>query len=394
MDLLEYFHPVSHEFRYDDEIQRNRLGEVIRLHSDGEELPDLSQFNIALLGVTEDRNAVDNEGCANAPDLIRGALYALYQGNFSPSIIDLGNLKNGFNPEDTYFALSAVVAELIENDVLPVILGGSQDLTFAQYRAYEKLGQIVNLVAVDPRFDLGEEEGDLTNESYLSKIILHQPNYLFNFTNLGYQTYYVDQDAVQLIKNLLFDAYRIGILRENLEEAEPLIRNADIISVDISAVRMSDAPGTRQASPNGFYGEEICRILRYAGRSDKLSSIGFYEYNPQLDPRGQTAQLIAQMIWYLLEGYYFRTHDFPVKGNTWDEHNFIKYMVPVENHDHEIVFLKSKKSDRWWMKVPCRAESPASYERHYFVPCSYQDYQIALKNEVPDRWWQVYQKLM
>lgn len=394
MDLLDYFDPVSDEFRFEDDIRRNRLGEMIYLYAEGETPPDLSQFDMALIGVTEDRNALSNLGCGSGPDHIRAALYALHQGNFTPRILDLGNLKNGHSPDDTYFAVASVVAELVENNVLPVILGGSQDLTFAQYRAYEKLGQIVNLVAIDPRFDIGDTEGEISNQSYLSRIILHQPNYLFNFTNLGYQSYYVDSEAVKLIKNLLFDAYRVGIIRENLDMAEPLIRNADIVSVDITSVRMSDAPGAMNASPNGFYGEEICRLLRYAGRSDKLSSIGFYEYNPVFDPRGQTAQLIAQMIWYLIEGFYFRTHDIPAKGNAWNEHNFIKYMVPIENHDHEIVFLKSKKSDRWWMKVPCRAESPASYERHYFVPCSYQDYQTALQNEVPDRWWQVYQKLM
>lgn len=394
MEILDYFEPLSAEMRFDDGIRRNRLGEIIHLHAEGEEMPELSLFDIALVGVTEDRNALANVGSANAPDLIRGALYALHQGNFAPRIVDLGNLKNGFNPEDTYFALTSVISQLIGMNVIPVVLGGSQDLTFAQYRAYETLGQIVNLVAIDPRFDLGQVEGDLDNQSYLSKIILHQPNFLFNFTNIGFQTYYVDQDAIQLMKNLLFDSYRVGVIRENLEEAEPLIRNADIISVDITAVRMSDAPGAENASPNGFYGEEICQIMRYAGRSDKLSSIGFYEYNPSFDPRGQTAQLIAQMIWYLLEGFYFRSDDIPAKGKPWDEHQFIKYMVPIEDHEHEIVFLKSRKSDRWWMKVPCRSDNPTSYERHYFVPCSYNDYQIALKNEVPDRWWQVYQKLM
>ncbi|MFO7723768.1 MAG: formimidoylglutamase [Bacteroidales bacterium] len=394
MELSDFFLPLHDSLLYDDGLSRNRFGDAITAYFDGGPFPDPSEFRIALIGVTEDRNAVSNRGSSEGPDIIRKEFYKLFPGNFNPKIVDLGNLANGHQPEDTYFALTSVVSTLIDMDVLPVILGGSQDLTFAQYRAYEKLGQIVNLVAIDPRFDLGEVEGSLDNISYLSKIILHQPNFLFNFTNIGYQTYYVDQDAIQLMKNLLFDSYRVGLVRENLEEAEPLIRNADIISVDVTAIRMCDAPGSENASPNGFYGEEICQLMRYAGRSDKLTSIGFYEYNPAFDARHQTAQLVAQMIWYLLEGFCFRSDDLPAKGKPWDEHSFIKYIVPVENHDHEIVFLKSRKSDRWWMKVPCRSESPASYERHYFVPCSYNDYQIALKNDVPDRWWQVYQKLM
>lgn len=394
MELIDFFHPLDQGLIYDNEIKRNRLGEIIDGYFPDKGFPDLSVVDIAIVGVTEDRNTASNKGCADGPDVIRKALYELHKGSFNPRIADLGNLINGFTHDDTLFALTTVVSQLIDLNVMPVILGGSQDLTFAQYRAYEKLGQIINLVSIDPRFDLGDVEGALDNQSYLSKIILHQPNFLFNFTNIGYQTYYVDQDAIQLMKNLLFDAYRVGVVRENIEETEPLIRNADMISVDIAAVRMADAPGTENASPNGFYGEEICQIMRYAGRSDKLSSIGFYEYNPAFDSRNQTAAQIAQMIWYLMEGFYFRSNDMPVKGKQWDEHQFIKYMVPIEDHEHEIVFLKSRVSDRWWMKVPCRSETPSAYERHYFVPCSYSDYQIALKNEVPDRWWQVYQKLM
>jgi formiminoglutamase len=394
MELSDFFLPLNETLFSDDVFNHNKLGDIITSYINGSAFPDPTDFSIALIGVPEDRNAITNRGTSAGPDIIRNEFYKLFPGNFKPKIVDLGNLANGHRPEDTYFALTSVVSTLVDMDVLPVILGGSQDLTFAQYRAYEKLGQIVNLVSIDPRFDLGEVEGSLDNLSYLSKIILHQPNFLFNFTNIGYQTYYVDQEAIQLMKNLLFDIYRIGLVRENIEEAEPLIRNADIISLDVSAIRMCDAPGTENPSPNGFYGDEICQVMRYAGRSDKLTSIGFFEYNPAFDPRLQTAQLIAQMIWYLIEGFCFRSDDLPAKGKPWDEHNFIKYMVPVENHDHEIVFLKSRKSDRWWMKVPCRSDSPTSYERHYFVPCSYNDYQTALQNDVPDRWWQVYQKLM
>jgi len=394
MELTDLLQPLNDELLPDDILTRNRIGETIDGYFRGGPFPDPSQYQIALVGVPEDRNASFNHGSASAPDVVREEFYALHKGVIHPKIVDLGNLIIGHTPDDTYFALATVVAELITMNVIPVIIGGSQDLTFGQYRAYQKLGQIINLVSIDPRFDLGDIEGEPDNQSYLSRIILHKPNYLFNFTNIGYQSYYVDQDAVQLMKNLLFDTYRIGIIRENLEECEPLVRNADIISVDMSAIRMAESPGHERPSPNGFYGEEICRLMRYAGRSDKLSSIGFYEYNPAFDPRRQTAALMAQMIWFLLEGYAYRTSDLPAKGETPDDKHFVKYMVTVEDHDHALEFLKSKKSDRWWMKVPCRHETPDAYERHYFVPCSFNDYQTALKNEVPDRWWQVYQKLM
>jgi arginase family enzyme len=333
---------------------------------------------------------LNNVGCGLAPDAVRGRLYNLYAANLKLKLADLGNIRQGYGIEDTYFAVQSVLAELIRHNIIPIVVGGSQDLTFANYIAYESLGQIVNIVSVDKEFDLGMSEEDFDARSYLSKIILHKPNYLFNYTNIGYQTYFVDPDAIRLMKNLFFDVYRLGEIRASLQEAEPLVRNADLLSVDMASIKSSDAPGTAYASPNGFYGEEICQIMRYAGLSDKLTSVGIYELNPSLDHRGQTSHLAAQMIWYFLDGFMNRYHEFPYK----DKDQYVKYMVRIEGHGDEIIFYKSKKSDRWWMEVNCPTDLQVKYARHYLVPCSLRDYQIACENDIPDRWWQAYQKLM
>jgi len=392
MDISDFFEPLNlREFPHCGETSgQARLGNLIRINSETGDFPDYSTFDMALVGVTDDRNAVDNEGCGLAPDAIRKYLYSLNPGPHPNKLVDLGNIKKGFTVADTYFALSSVIAELISNNVLPVIMGGSQDLTYANYQAYQSLGQIINIVAVDPMFDLGKSEQELCSQSYLSSIILHQPNYLFNYANIGYQTYFIDQDAIKLMRNLFFDTYRLGIVHESLEEVEPIVRNADMLSFDISAVRNSDAPGNGNATPNGFYGEEACQIIRFAGLSDKLTSIGFYEVNPRYDKSGQTAHLVAQMIWYFIDGFYCRAHDFPFRN----EEDYLKYRVSISDHKEEIVFYKSKKTDRWWMEIPLPTEQRIKYERHYLVPCSYKDYQIACENDIPDRWWMVYQKLM
>ncbi len=389
MEMAMYFQPVS-GLPENNDPHHKRFSDVLHIHTEEDGFPALKGLDIALIGVKEDRRSPENEGCAEGPAVIRDELYKLFPPHEQLRIADLGNIRKGYAVEDTYFALSNVVSQLLELGILPVIIGGSQDLTYANYLAYEQLGQIINIVAVDPRFDLGRTENELDAGSYLSRIILHQPNYLFNYTNIGYQSYYVDHKAVSLMKNLLFDAYRLGRVRANLEEVEPMVRNADMLSVDISSVRQSDAPGHKNASPNGFYGEELCRIVRYAGLSDKLTSIGFYEYNPLRDAHGQTAQLIAQMIWYFVEGFYARAKDFPIRK----KEDYLKYTVSLKNHSEEIVFYKSKRSDRWWMEVACPAAVRTKYSRHYLVPCSYADYQTACSDDVPDRWWQVYQKFM
>jgi len=366
------------------------MGDVVKAFIQPNDFPSLEHADLAIIGVGEERNSFFNHGCGLAPDMIRKELYKLFQGNFKLNLVDLGNVLNGHTIDDTYFALTNILEELLERNIVPIILGGSQDLTFAQYKAYEKLGRIINIAAVDAHFDLGTSGDKLDSRSYMSHIILQQPNYLFNYTNLGFQTYFVDQQAITLMKNLYFDTYRLGMVRSNMEEVEPMVRNADMISVDIGAIRASDAPGNANASPNGFYGEEICQVMRYAGLSDKLTSIGLYEVNPRLDRQSQTAQLAGQMIWYFIDGFYSRKGDFPPDKNK----ELVKFTVTLKDFKDEVVFYRSNKSERWWMEVPIRSKHRERYERHHLVPCSYQDYQTACQNALPDRWWQTYQKLM
>jgi len=390
MDISIYFESIdTSDFQNKDEYLPTSLGELIVTHSKGQPFPDLQGCSIALIGVEEDRNAVNNQGCALAPDYVRNKLYQLYQGSFKVNVVDLGNIIKGDTVDDTYHALRNSVAELLKLEIVPIILGGSLDLTYPLYCAYEELQKTINMVTVASAFHLGLAGQDLNSRSYLSKIILHQPNYLFNYSNIGYQSYFVDQNAMGLMRKLYFDVYRVGVIQQDIKQVEPIVRNADLLSFDISAIRQSDAPGNKNVSPNGLYGEEGCQIARYAGMSDKLTSIGFFEVNPEKDKYDQTAHLVAQMIWYFIEGHSQRKKDYPVG----DKSKYTKYRVMVHDNEHEIIFYKSHKSDRWWMNVPYPESNKLKYERHHLVPCSYEDYQKACEDEVPDRWWQAYKKL-
>lgn len=374
----------------DPASKKSLLAQQITRHISGKPFPDISNCQVAIIGVEENRNSVNNTSASGGPDLIRNYLYKLHSGPFKLKIADLGNIITGNTADDTYTALREVLAELIENNVVPIIIGGSQDLTWACYKAYEKLKRIINIVAVDRQFDLGSEENSLHSESYLKKIIVQQPNYLFNYSNIGYQTYFVSQESIKLMENMFFDVYRLGIARNDLPEVEPTIRNADLLSLDIGAMRAGDAPGHASATPNGFNGDEICRVARYAGLSENLSAIGFFEYNPRYDLRGFTAHLIAQMIWYFLEGFYYRKNEDPVT----DPGDFIKYFVPVSSNEDGITFYRSKNTDRWWMEIGAKANIKPEFRRHNLVPCSFRDYNTAGENDLPDRWWKAYQKLM
>jgi len=388
MDISVFFTPADIRNQMAEELHPAQIFNHIRFFEG--ELEELDGMRIAIIGVKEGRNALLNTGTADGPDVIRKYLYSLYQTDEKVNIIDLGNINAGNEITDTYYALNQTCQVLLKKGIVPLIIGGSQDLTYANYLAYEHAEQTVNVVTVDYRFDFGKSESEVDSKSYLNKIILHKPNYLFNYSNIGHQRYLVEPDLLQLMSNMYFDAHRLGDMQPFMYRTEPIIRNADILSIDIASIRQSEAPGCAYAGPNGFYGDQAAQLCRYAGMSDKLSSFGIYEYNPSHDPDGRTAHLAAQMIWCFIEGFAQRKKDYPVG----DYSEYLKYIVPLLNEGHELIFYKSDKSDRWWMDVPYPTGQENKYERHHLVPCTYEEYQQATNEEMPDRWWKTYQKLV
>jgi formiminoglutamase len=355
----------------------------------GEKMPEFKGAHIAIFGVGEDRGTVRNGGAASGPDEIRKKLYPLKKGTGSYRIVDLGNLKVGHDLDETYVRISEVCRMLLENNVLPVILGGTHDLDYGQYCSYETMDKLVSLLNVDASLDIEDKKELGASTQHIHKILLHEPNYLFSYTHLAYQSYLIDPMSVSILEKLYFEAFRIGQMRTNMQEMEPTIRNADLLSFDITAIRSSDAPGNANAQPFGLTGEEACQICWYAGLNEKLSSVGFYEYNPQFDDlHKKTASVVATMIWYFIEGYYHRKNEQNFKSN-----DFLKYSVSMPVEPEILTFYKSKFSEKWWMEVPY-PNGRERYARNSIVPCSYTDYQTAIKGEVPERFISTVAKLI
>lgn len=350
--------------------------------------PNLSQTNIAIFGIGESRGSKDNNSCSKGPDYVRQMLCNLKRSNVPYRVADLGNLRPGETLEHTYKRIQDACNQLIKNNIIPVLIGGSHDLAYAQYRAYQGMDMQVTVVNVDSSFDLEEEDKSGMNKAHIQRLLLHDPNYLFNYSHLGFQSFLVTQKEIDTLEKLKFDFIRIGDLKKNLENCEPLIRFADMVSMDMSSVRLSDSPGCFHAHPFGLSGEEACQISWYAGMSDKVTSFGIYEYNPDLDIRMQSARVTATMLWYFIEGYYHRRHD-----RNFNSNQFVKYTVTLKQKPHSIVFYKSTLTDRWWMEVPFPQEKFV-YQRSSIVPCSYQDYQATMNGDIPDRWLKTHSKFV
>lgn len=389
MELSELLYPVPDYCVNEVKEQLPaRLGSVIRHHSEFEGLPDLENAKIAIIGVPEDRGSVFNKGCASGVDKIRYQFFKLFPGNWNTDlIVDLGNLQKGYNLADTHAALQYVCEALILRQIIPVVVGGSNDLIYPVYKSFQKAEQLINISAVDISFDLGNHTGEINDQNYLSHMVLNQPFLLNNFTNVGYQSYLVSTDEVELMEKMYFDYHRLGDVKP-VKRVEPLIRNADIVSFDMISIKAADNPGHAQAQPNGFTGEEACSIMRYAGLSDKLSAIGVFGYNPAFDHHAISATLAAQMLWYFIEGFFLRKGDYPMCSKK----DFLKFTVIIEEGDYQIVFYKNPKTGRWWMEIPATISMDKNIERHLLIPCDEEDYNNAVNQEIPLRWWKAMQK--
>ncbi|WP_264536403.1 formimidoylglutamase [Flavobacterium sp. N1736] len=378
---FDFLEPVNEGIlKFISSLSSQELGSKIVLHTQ-DQFPDISKINIAIVGVLEDRRNIDIVNEVNLT-AVRKKLYSMFPGNWDASIADLGDILAGDSVEDTYFAVKKVTSTLIKNKVIPIVLGGSQDLTYALYRAYDDLEQMVNMVAVDNRFDFGKENETVSANSYLTKIIIDEPNNLFNYCNIGYQTYYNSQEEIDLIEKLFFDAYRLGEISNNIALAEPVFRDADLVSFDLNSVKSSDSGNYVTFEPNGFNGKEICSLARYAGISDKVSLFGIFNHNSTM----QESAMISQIVWYFIEGYHYRSKEYPFGSRT----NYLKYIVPLE--DEELIFYKSDKTDRWWIEIPFESSGHNKLKRNTLLPCSYDEYLCACNQELPERWWKAQRK--
>lgn len=396
MELGLYLQPLETIPNFSAE----QLGNRIIPHTDSQ-FPPLNPGSIALISVREFRGGAGGD-CHHGDTFIREQLYSLYD-HFPDhfELTDWGYLAAGEHYSDTLFALREICEYMLKKKVLPVVFGSGQDLSLALYRSFDQLESLIDMVVVDSKFNLdkiGAEMLEVIDEqvndhhnhnNYLLNILSQRPSTLFNLSVIGIQAYLNPRDQFELMNQLYFDVVTVGEARAQLEDCEPYIRSADLMVIDVSAVRHSDLPGQRYSSPNGFFGHEICALSRFGGLSDKLSLLGIFNYDPALDNENQTgAASIAQMIWYFFDGFVNRMRDFPKNRSN----AFTKYIASIKEGTYELIFYKSNKSNRWWLEVTLPPETGSSSEKNILVPCSYEDYKTACREELPDKWWKYQQK--
>ena len=386
MNLAIFFDPLAEELVASASPTTTLAGYVTPFL---DTFPDWRAADLALIGLDEWRGSAAGAPATHGADAVRRHLYRLQKGTGPYRLVDLGNLRPGLTLEDTYQRLREIIAALLEQGTVPLLLGGSHDLDYGQFLAYETLDRPVSFATIDARVDMAEPDATYPEDSHLRRMLLHEPSFLFNFAQLAHQQYLVAPDVLTALEKLHFETLRVGQVRDDIRQAEPLLRQADFVSFDIAALRWTDAPGYYPANPFGLTNEEAAKLVWYAGCNDQLTSFGLYGYRPDHDAHGLAAMALATMLWYFVEGYYHRRRETDFRGP-----NFVRYAAglhgppdysPLEDSEQEgpdrIVFYKSQQTDRWWMEV---VNMTGSMKR--IVPCSYQDYLHAAQGDVPHRW--------
>ena len=378
--LSDFLQPIQQQL-LDNYYRPNKYANAyIHLY---QEKQTLENYSIALLGVQDYRGYIGNKGTEHAADEVRKQLYQFSAFTNGVQLLDLGNIQAGETYVDTLVALVETLHELFKRNIITIILGGDAALASAQFKAYEIFENPITVSHVASNVLWDNSDMDI-HKTYLKDFCLS--NFLKKYNLVAYQSYFMHEKQLSFLSSKDHDVLRVGKIREHVFEAEPHLREAAMVAFNINAIRYSDAPAQPEPSPNGMFGDEACAVARYAGMSDQLMSIGFYDYNPTLDKSNITAKQVAQMLWYFMEGISLRRHDYPIVN----ENDFSQYIVQIEDAENDFIFLKSRKSDRWWMKI---MYDKKDLQKHKLIPCTYKDYLTALNNEIPERWMRAWMRL-
>ena len=219
---------------------------------------------------------------------------------------------------------------------------------------------------------------------YLFNISNTVPNFeeplisnLMRYDAIGFQIHQMNPALLDSLEDTSSRVYRLGQLKENIKETEPILRDSHLTHMQLSVLKHSEAPAQLFPNQSGICSEEACQLVRYAGISDKLQSLAITGFDPDKDNDGRTTNVIAQLIWYAADGVMNRRRDHPDQGPS-----MAHYTIESEILSDDLIFIKSEKTGRWWLKNPFASDEDPDI--HRFFPCSYQDYLMACEGEISD----------
>jgi len=322
-------------------------------------------FYVGALGISETKNY----------DKVLQNLISLKKFSDNIVLLNLGEFIVENKVEETFNKLKLVFQYFFQYKINSVCIAQLPLVSYAMYAASEELNKDISYSFINEKIKI-EPEDALQAAEPVFKILEHQPIYLKNINFIAHQNYFSDVDSTRLLEKLSFDFYRLGEIKNQLHICEPALRESDFVHFDLHSLNNCLITGVNYPSPNGLYPEEACQLMRFAGMSPNVKALSLHGFNSDNDRFELTSKLIAQLIWHYLEGFEYRNEEIPKQKNN----DFIEYIVHIDK-TIELIFVKSKRTDRWWMLVNVN-------QQQYWEPCSYNDYLIASKGEIPNRYTQ------
>lgn len=296
--------PDAELFYSRDDANDPRLGEVV-----GREMKDYNHADIVILGCPQDEGVRRNRGrigAAAAPEAIRKQFYKLSTFNIKKNIFDLGDIALGSTLEETHDTQTEVVTQLLKDGKRVIILGGGNDISYADGSAMAAAFGNKNWIGVniDAQLDvrIAEERNSGTPYRQLLDEGLLDPTL---FYEVGYQSHFTSPVYYDYIRSLGVHRISLEQLRSRTEadlELKEQIRQKFIghssslstfFGFDIDALRSADAPGTSAPSPLGLRAGEFIQLVKYAASLANTKIIEFSEVNPKYDNDDRTTKLVA-----------------------------------------------------------------------------------------------------
>jgi formiminoglutamase len=337
---------------------------------------DKKDFDAVLLGLPDDDSGI---GFLTA-NVIRNQLVKLSGLSRNITLLDLGNITPGKTFDETNERLKVIFNILLDYEAKIILLGGSAIYHKISANSFISNNIPLNQVWIDSLITWDHFVIDPLSSNFKETL----RNAPINYINIGYQSYFVEKEILDFISDSSFEAYRLGMVRNKISDFEPVLRDANLIDISLNAVKFSDAPGAKKNSPNGLTGDELCQLAFYSGYSNRTRVIAILDIIPANDNRNITSALAAQVIWYVLEGISLTIFEDPEL--TPDV--FSKYHIHIDMANQNLAFYKSNLTNRWWMEIELEGK-----KRSVILSCSEKDYELACKQEIPDRWWRLFNRV-
>ena len=292
-----------------------RVGQLIQFERDRQALP-----KAVILGFPSDEGVRRNNGrpgASGAPDEIRRYLYAMTppagsdagdgeaMSKLLSETVDLGNLTVSMNVEKAQQDLATILAPLLEEGIVPVILGGGHETAYGHFLAYAEAGMETSIINLDAHPDVRILIDDKPHSgSSFRESLLHESNACKGYHVAGLQPHTTAKAHLEFIENmkgtyLMREETTLSAYSDLLEEARG---DALMVSFDMDAVDQSYAPGVSAPCTNGLNPDMWLKAACTAGSHDKVRSFDLSEVNPAHDRDGQTARLAALTVWNFLLG--------------------------------------------------------------------------------------------